>query len=492
MYDVTIKAFNESFIHVTGDPSVRYDLHDKFSFHVAGSEFSPKVKYGAWDGKIRLYNIQQQILPKGLLYELLKYCKDEQYTVSFDKSLLPQPVEKQDFDDWLNTKTILAKGNPIKPHWYQYDAVLHGLTKERGLLKLPTSAGKSLIIALLTRYEYEAGGRILILVPTDVLRHQMKDDLIDYGLFEESDIYAMDPKNKKESQGFRRVVITTWQTAIKRDAEWMQQFTMLLNDEVHLATGKSLQTINEKMITAKYKIGLTGTLKDTKCHIMQLISLFGPVFSPISTRQMIDEGAASAVGVTGMILKYTDAECKKVKPMTYPEEIDFIVNHERRNDFLVKLATNFKDENTILLFHRIEHGKILYKKTVEALAGTGRKVYLIFGGTAKDHRNEAKKNLESETGSVVIASYGCFSTGVSINNLHNAIFAHPTKSKVISLQSLGRLLRKHATKAKARMFDIVDDICWLKAMNYAYEHGKERLKFYTEEEHELSVKRINI
>lgn len=492
MYDVKIAAYDESFIQVSGEPSVRYDLHDKFKFYVDGSEFSPKVKYGVWDGYIRLYNLQQQLLPKGLMIELLKYCKEEQYSVDFDKSLIPQGVAKEHFDQWLDKKKIVAKGNVIKPHWYQYDSVLHALNKERALLKLPTSAGKSLIIALLTRHEFEAGGRILILVPTDVLRGQMFDDLLDYELFEEHDIFVFDPKNKKNTQQGRRVVITTWQTAVKQSKEWMEQFTMLLNDEVHLATGKSLQTINEKLTNATYKLGLTGTLKDTKCHIMQLIALFGPVFAPITTRQMIDEGSASAIGVHGLVLKYKDDECKLVKPMKYPEEIDFIVNHERRNDFLIKLATNFKDENTILLFHRVEHGKILYKKAVKALEGTGRKVYLIFGGTAKDHRTEAKKNLESETGSIVIASYGVFATGVSINNLHNAIFAHPTKSKIISLQSLGRLLRKHASKTKARMFDIVDDISWLKAQNYAYGHGIERLKFYAQEEHELSVKKVNI
>lgn len=492
MHDVIIKHYDESFIQVTGDPSIRYDFHDKFSFHVDGSEFSPKFRYGIWDGKIRLYNIQKQLLPKGLLLELLQYCKQEGYSVEFDKTLIPQKIDKEHYDAWLDSKTILAKGNSIKPHWYQYDAVLHGLNKQRALLKLPTSAGKSLIIALLTRHEFEAGGRILILVPTDVLRQQMNEDLLDYGLFDESDIHVLDPKAKKATQGFKRIVITTWQTAVKKDKDWMEQFTMLLNDEVHLATGKSLQTINEKMTDAAYKIGLTGTLKDTKCHIMQLIALFGPVFAPITTRQMIDEGSASAIGVHGFVLEYKPEERKSVKDMKYPEEIDFIVNHERRNDFVVKLASAFKDENTIVLFHRVEHGKILYKKAVKALEGTGRKVYLIFGGTAKDHRTEAKKNLENETGSIVIASYGVFATGVSINNLHNAIFAHPTKSKIISLQSLGRLLRKHASKLKARMFDIVDDISHGKAHNYAYKHGVERLKFYTQEEHELTVKKVQI
>lgn len=490
MTDVIIKNYNESFVYVTGDAGLRYDLADRFKFHVEGSQFSPKVKYGVWDGYIRLYNINTQLLPKGLLIALLKYCQSEQYTVDLDKTLIPKKIQAENFDQWLSEKKITSKGQLIKPHWYQYDSVIHALNTQRALLKLPTSAGKSLIIALLTRWEYENDGSILILVPTDVLRQQMTDDLVDYELFTRDEIQVLDPKSKKQPN--RRIVITTWQTAAKQSAEWMQQFTMLLNDEVHLATGKSLQTINEKLVYAKYKLGLTGTLKDTKCHIMQLTGLFGEVFAPITTRQMIDEGSASAISVNGFVLKYTDEDRQKVKATTYQEEIDFIINHEGRNKFITNLSTFFKDENTIVLFNRVEHGKLLYKMISKKLEGTGRKVYLIFGGTAKDHRTEAKKNLETEKGSVVIASYGVFATGVSINNLHNAIFAHPTKSKIISLQSLGRLLRKHVSKAKARMFDLVDDLCWKKRKNYAYGHGEERLKFYAAEEHELIIKEVNV
>lgn len=490
MTDITIENLNESFIRVTGDTGIRYELHDKFSFFVEGSQFSPKVKYGIWDGKIRLYNINQQTLPKGLLVDLLKYAKEEGLSVTIDPTLKPQKVEKQDFDEWLKPKRITGKGGvQIQPHWYQYDAVLHGLNSERGLLKLPTSAGKSLIIALLSRWEFEAGGRVLILVPTDILRSQMHDDLLDYSLFTESEVAILQPGSKKKMPN-QRVIITTWQTAMKQSKEWLEGFSMLLNDEVHLATGKSLATINEKMVYARYKLGLTGTLKDTKCHLMQLQGLFGSVFAPITTREMIDEGSASAIGVQGLILQYPDEHRKEVSGFKYVEEIDWIINNQKRNEFLVKVACNFKNENTIVLFNRVEHGKKLYEMAKEKLKGTGRKVYLIFGGTAKDDREVAKKALETEVGSIVIASYGVFSTGVSINNLHNAIFAHPTKSKIISLQSLGRLLRKHSSKSKARLFDIIDDLCWKKSKNYTYEHGVERLKFYNAEDHELTITKV--
>lgn len=491
MTTIRIENFNETFIRVTGDTGIRYELHDKFSFFVEGSQFSPKVKYGIWDGKIRLYNINKQTLPKGLLLDLLKYAKEEKISVEIDPTLKIEKITKEAFDQWLSSKVITTRdGTVIRPHWYQYDSVFHGLNSQRGLLKLPTSAGKSLIIALLTRYEFEEGGKILILVPTDILRSQMHDDLLDYRLFKEHEIAILQPGKKKLPD--TRVVITTWQTAMKQSTEWLQRFSMLLNDEAHLSAGKSLSTINEKMTGTKYKLGLTGTLKDTKCHLMQLQGLFGPVFAPISTREMIDEGSASAVAIHALILQYTDEERQEVKSLKYQEEIDWIINNKKRNSMLVKLACAFKQENTILMFNRVEHGKELFLSAKKLLEGTGRNVYLIFGGTAKDHREIAKKALESETGAVVVASMGVFSTGVSINNLHNAIFGHPTKSKIISLQSLGRLLRIHESKSEAKMIDIVDDITWKKHKNYTYTHGTERLKFYNDEEHKLIIKKVQL
>ena len=49
-----------------------------------------------------------------------------------------------------------------------------------------------------------------------------------------------------------------------------------------------------------------------------------------------------------------------------------------------------------------------------------------------------RKIVEKEKDSLVIASYGTFSTGINIRNINNVVFASPSKSRVRVLQSIGR------------------------------------------------------
>ena len=80
-----------------------------------------------------------------------------------------------------------------------------------------------------------------------------------------------------------------------------------------------------------------------------------------------------------------------------------------------------------------------------------------------------------------MASYGTFSTGVNITNLHNIVFASPTKSRIRNLQSIGRGLRKGNNKETAVLFDIVDDFRIGKFANYTIKHFIERCKIYDDE-----------
>jgi superfamily II DNA or RNA helicase len=85
-----------------------------------------------------------------------------------------------------------------------------------------------------------------------------------------------------------------------------------------------------------------------------------------------------------------------------------------------------------------------------------------------------------------VASYGTTSTGVSIKNIHNVIFASPSKSKIKVLQSIGRGLRKNENKDRVVLYDIVDKISYTtrqgnEKTNYVFHHFLERWKIYKHE-----------
>ena len=80
-----------------------------------------------------------------------------------------------------------------------------------------------------------------------------------------------------------------------------------------------------------------------------------------------------------------------------------------------------------------------------------------------------------------MASYGTFSTGINIRNLHNIIFASPSKSRIRNLQSIGRGLRIGDSKETATLYDISDDLTYKDKKNFTLTHFQERINIYNEE-----------
>jgi len=182
---------------------------------------------------------------------------------------------------------------------------------------------------------------------------------------------------------------------------------------------------------------------------------------------------------------YNSIDRKTVSKMDYQSEIDFLVNHEERNRIISKMAADLKG-NTLVVFQRIEHGKRLF----DAIETDKHKFY-VAGETEKDAR-EAARHFAEENDVIIVASLGVFSTGVNIRNLENLIFAHPTKSKIKVLQSIGRVLRKSEKKDGATVYDIVDDLKHGQRSNFALRHANERFKHYTNENFDYKTYTIPI
>ena len=141
----------------------------------------------------------------------------------------------------------------------------------------------------------------------------------------------------------------------------------------------------------------------------------------------------------------------------------------------------------MLLFQYVEkHGKILHDLINEKV-DSNRKVFFVHGGIDGDQREKIRRITESETNAIIVASFGTFSTGINIRNLHNIIFASPTKSKIRNLQSIGRGLRKGDKKKEAILFDIADDFKDGAFVNYTLQHFKERIKQYNEQEFKYNM-----
>jgi len=114
------------------------------------------------------------------------------------------------------------------------------------------------------------------------------------------------------------------------------------------------------------------------------------------------------------------------------------------------------------------------------------------GTTEAAEREEIRAIVENEQNAIICASYGTFSTGVNIKNLHNIIFASPSKSRIRNLQSIGRGLRKGDNKTVATLYDVADDLTWKSHKNYTIQHFAERIKIYNEERFDYKIYTVKL
>jgi superfamily II DNA or RNA helicase len=245
-----------------------------------------------------------------------------------------------------------------------------------------------------------------------------------------------------------------------------------------------------KLVNAKYRFGTTGTLDDTQTHKLVLEGLFGRVKKVTTTKELIDKKQLAKFEIKAITLKYSEDQCKAMVKKKYHEEVDFLVSSNKRNAFIRNLAISLKG-NTLVLFQYVEkHGNLLHE-IIKDKAADGRKVFYVYGGTEVELREQVRTIVESEKDAIIVASYGVYSTGVNIKNLHNIIFTHPGKSKIRVLQSIGRGLRINEGKEVATLYDIVDDLSYKANKNFAHKHFLERYKFYREEKFPVKIYKVD-
>jgi len=493
MSDITIIKKDEVYAKVTCEKHITKELSEYFTFFVPGYQFVPAYRNRIWDGKIRMFNLQTNQIYLGLLPYIEAFCNERSYTFDYGN---PRP----DIEDecsvyhakkFIGDLNIHARGEPIEIREHQLDAYIHAMQKRRALLVSPTASGKSLIIYLIFRqlrqYQNLKG---LIIVPTTSLVEQLYSDFGDYNNGEMTEVHRI--YQGKEKNTDKPLAISTWQSLYKLPKEYFHQFDYIIGDEAHLFKAQSLTTILTSCVNAKYRIGLTGTLDGTKTHKLVLEGLFGTVKKVISTKELIDKQQLSNFEIKCLVLKHTDDECLKAKDKTYQEEIEYLISHEARNKFIKNLAVSL-GKNTLILFQMVDkHGRILYDMIKNTKNISNRKVFFIYGGTETTDREEIRKIMEIENDAIIVASFGTFSTGINIRNLHNIIFAMPTKSSIRTLQSIGRGLRQSDGKEIATLYDIADDLRYKKHMNYTLKHFLERTKIYNEERFPFKIYKIGL
>ena len=482
MANLVIKKKNEVYLQIDCDPHIKHELQDEFTFDVPGAKFMPQYRSKYWDGKIRLFNLQKSQIYVGLLDKIVQFCRRYDYEYEFENSkFYGLPYQETESISYEGVKDYLTGISKYKPRDYQVEGVFDALQKNRRLLISPTGSGKSLMIYAITRYHTEYERSTLIIVPTTSLVEQMYKDFIDYSW--DADTYCHKIYAGKDLLSQKQVIISTWQSIYKLPKTWFEKFDVVVGDEAHQFKSKSLVSIMTKLYDTKYRYGFTGTLDGTQTHKWVLEGLFGPSYKIINTKELQEKGYLAKLNIKVLLLKHDPITFD-----TYQDEIEYLIGHEKRNKFIKNLSWDLKG-NTLILYSRVAtHGEVLY----DIINKVERKIFFVHGGVDVEERESVRQITEKEDNAIIIASFGTFSTGINIKNLHNVIFASPSKSRIRTLQSIGRVLRKSKDKLNATLFDIADDCKKGSKQNYTLNHLIERIKYYNEEKFSYEIIQIKI
>ena len=486
MSHLIISKKNEIYLQINAEPHIFYELRDTFQFDVPNAKFSPAYKNKWWDGKIHLFNVNNGEIYVGLLDKIIRFCENHNYTYEFvDNKFYGLPFEVNPQISKEGVKDYLTSICAHTPRDYQVEGVYDALRHNRKLLISPTASGKSLMIYGIVRYYVEKQQNILVVVPTTSLVEQMYKDFADYGWDVGSFCHKIYFGKEKETNS--QVIITTWQSIHKLPKQYFSRFNVVVGDEAHQFKSKSLVSIMTKLFDAKYRFGFTGTLDGSETHKWVLEGLFGPSYKITKTDELMQKGHLAKLDIKILLLKH-----KPNRFETYEDEIQYIINHTKRNNLIKNLSLDLKG-NTLILFNRVEaHGEPLYNLINNSNNIMNRKIFFIHGGVDVEDREKVREITEKENDAIIVASYGTFSTGINIKNLHNVIFASPSKSRIRNLQSIGRVLRKSDNKIKATLYDISDDISYKTRKNYTLNHLIERIKIYNEENFNYEIVNIPI
>lgn len=329
--------------------------------------FNPLVKKGLWDGYVS-YIKDDKWIPSGLWREVMGICKDYKFEFKLEgiTEIFDTNINQEKFTQWA---IDFFEKSEITPRDYQIEAAFNILKFKRCLSELATSAGKTLISFLTVAYllEKQKAGKILFIVPNVSLVVQASEDFLDYNYRNAIDIKVQQIYSGQKIRPGRNVIIGTYQSLVKKEKAYFEQFDAVIVDETHKAKSASIKTILQKCVNAEYKYGLSGTIpKEGTLDRLTLMAYTGPLITEISANYLQNEGHIAGCKVKIIKMDYAPQSTKDAfREMSqnryeskdvFKFEQNYVINSPGRLNFITSIISRVRG-NSLVLFHRIEHGK---------------------------------------------------------------------------------------------------------------------------------------
>jgi superfamily II DNA or RNA helicase len=343
-------------------------------------------------------------------------------------------------------------------------------------------------------YDRKKAGKFLMVVPNTNLIIQTNEDWEEYNngklRFILQMVHGGSDKTKKDVD----VIIGTYQTLVKRDKEWFDDVYTICVDEAHHTQASSIKKIIGNCMNTVYAFGLSGTmLQNGSTEALTIQAYLGPLVNNISAAFLQANDYATKIFIKVVKLDYLDHDAReKLEELrSRKAEIDgskllelekrLVVENRPRLLFVCDFISK-TTKNSFVLFQNVkeQYGRQIYDYLREHTQD--KTIFYVDGSTPINLREDYINRMEEGEDKILIASFGTFSTGISINNIHNVFFVESYKSEKIVRQSIGRGMRLKKGKERVNIIDFVDDYSLGRgSKNYLLKHGEERVKIYTQQ-----------
>lgn len=457
-------------------PEVHQALRNELSYVVSGAIFSEYSKQGMWDGTKNLYNIKNQSFPTGLLKRAIVTLATNGYKVNvIDKRVIPE-------------------GTPLELHGvtlrdYQEEAVNELVSKTRGLLMAGTGSGKTVVIAGVLA---KLGVKTLVIVPTTVLLSQTAERLgnmldtpvgmvgdgiccienITVATFQSLTDSEETKGSKYDTETGRWKKVKKKQIVVREEhIKFLESIECVVVDESHHMISNSIQSILAACKNAYYRFGCSATPYSNKDEDVLIEAACGRVLKEITASYLIANGWLSKPTIHLIPFKQQRGGESSTYAGLYEEKI---TQNPVRNDLLRRIIEYRADlgDSVLVSVRYLEHGKTLYNSLVSKY---GKDVVFVNSSVATKKLNEALQQLENKEIKICIGT-SLINEGVNLPALNTLVLAGTPKSKIATMQLVGRVLRKTEDKSTVDVYDIQDYNC-----KYFTSASRERVEIYCSE-----------
>lgn len=442
--------YNNCYAYCHGTPDNMDYLWDLLSYAPKGNRYIKQE----WQQKRSIFNKRYNRFPTGLLDYILNKSSLKIDIIDKRPDANFVPMEKLDIT--------------IELRDYQQIAVDKIIQESRGIIKIPTGAGKTLLAIAATQI---LNRKTLFIVNRTDLAHQTKKE------------YEAKAGIKAGFIGdgkcdIKKVNVATIQSLASMMKKNDSVLDCLLNsefiifDEVHRASN-TYQDVSSVMKMARWRIGLSATaLIGEKEGKLRSQAITGPLIYEVKMKKLVDKKfiAKPLVYFINNKLDYISGDWMYV----YENNI---VHNEERNLMvcIAAMAMLKKGRSSLILVERKEHGSIL----CDMLNARCRSVY-VDGDASSDERKSVLSDLQSGVIDVLISTK-IFNEGIDIPLLEVVIVAAGYKKEALSIQRYGRGIRKTLFKEETTIIDFYDEQFYIdhegeRRNGLLHNHALQRLK----------------